>query len=94
MKTYIVSGRIDTNVLFIRVFKTREEAEQEVKDIIYESARQCYQYEDDAEDNPDWGTIETWAEDNGYEFDFSEDRGVFYSGSKYTKADITEHIVQ
>jgi hypothetical protein len=95
MKIYIVSGRIDTDVLYPRVFKTREEAEQEVKDIIFEAARQCYQYEDDAEDNPDWGTLENWACENGYEFyfEFLENRGVFYDGREYTEAEITEHEI-
>ena len=93
MKIYIVSGCIDTDVLSPRVFKTREAAEQEVKGIIYESARRFYQYEDGAEDNPDWETIETWAEDNGYEFDFSEDCGVFYDGRECAEAVINEHNI-
>ena len=93
MKIYIVSGRIDTDILFPRVFKTKEEAEQEVKDIIYEAARQFYEYEADAEENPSWEALEEWANDNGYEFSFLEDRGVFYEGSEYTEAMITEHEI-
>lgn len=94
MKIYIVSGRIDTDVLFPRVFKTREEAEQEVKDIIYEAARQFYEYDEaDAEENPNWEMLEEWADNNGYEFEYYEYRGVFYEGSEYTEAMITEHEI-
>lgn len=94
MKIYIVSGRIDTDILFPRVFKTKEEAEQEVKDIIYEAARQFYEYDEaDAEENPSWETLEEWADNNGYEFEYYEDRGVFYEGSEYTEVEITEHEI-
>ena len=94
MKIYIVSGRIDTDVLYPRVFKTKEEAEREVKDIIYEAARQFYEYDEaDAEENPSWETLEEWADNNGYEFEYYEDRGVFYEGSEYTEAVFTEHNI-
>lgn len=98
MKIYIVSGRIDTDVLFPRVFKTREEAEQEVKEIVLLVARDSYHdsvsiYEDDEEKEPDWETLEDWASDNGYEFSFLEDRGCFYDGSEYTEIEITEHEI-
>lgn len=100
MKIYIVSGRIDTDVLFPRVFKTKEEAEQEVKEIVLLAARDSYHdtvsvYEDGEEKEPDWGTLENWACENGYEFYFEllENRGVFYDGSEYTEAVFTEHEI-
>lgn len=98
MKIYIVSGRIDTDVLYPRVFKTKEEAEQEAKGIILYAAQDSYHdivnvYEDDDGKDPDWDALGEWAEDNGYEFDFSEDRGVFYDGSEYTEVEITEHNI-
>lgn len=93
-KLYIVSGRIDTDVLFPRPFPTREDAEKEAKEIIYESARQTYQYDvDDAEENPSWETLEKWADDNLFEFEYYEDEGKFYDGNEITEVKITEHNI-
>lgn len=98
MKIYIVSGRIDTDVLYPRVFKTKEEAEQEAKGIILCAAQDSYHdivsaYEDGEGKDPDWGALEDWAFEERFEFDFSEDRGVFYDGSEYTEVEITEHEI-
>lgn len=98
MKIYIVSGRIDADILFPRVFKTEEEAEQEAKKIILRAAQDSYHdtvsvYEDDEGKDPDWGALEDWAFEEGFEFDFLEDRGIFYDGSEYTEVDITEHEI-
>ena len=98
MKIYIVSGRIDTNVLFPRVFKTKEEAEQEAKGIILHAAQDSYHdivsvYEDGEWKEPDWDALEDWAFEEGFEFNFSGDLGVFYDGSEYTEVYITEHNI-
>ena len=98
MKIYIVSGRIDTNVLFPRVFKTKEEAEQEAKGIILHVAQDSYHdivsvYEDGEGKGPDLDALEDWAFEKGFEFNFSGDRGVFYDGSEYTEVEITEHNI-
>lgn len=94
LELYIVSGRVDTEILFPRVFKTYGEAEDEVKDIIYLSAKESYLESGDGEEgNPSWEMLEDWADNNLYEFEFSEDRGVFYDGNEYTEAEITKHVV-
>jgi hypothetical protein len=94
MEIWIVSGRIGTDVLFPRVFKTYEEAEQEVKDFIYESARRDYQYDEEPEENPSWEMLEEWADNNGFEFEYYEDRGVYYGGYEYCEAAITKHTIE
>lgn len=94
LELYIVSGRVDTEILFPRIFKTYEEAEQEVKSFVYESARQDYQYNEDPEENPSWETLEEWAYDNDFEFEYSEDRGSFYGGGEYSEAVITKHTIE
>ena len=94
LELYIVSGRIDTDVLYPRVFRDKESAEEEVKEIIYLAARESYLDSGDGEEeNPSWETLEDWAMDSYYEFEFAEDRGVFYDGSEYTEAEITKHVV-
>lgn len=94
IELYIVSGRIDTDVLYPRVFKTLEEAEKEVKDIIYESARQAYEEDEYPDETPDWETLESWADDNGYEFEYYEHRGVYSDGNEYVEAEITMHEIE
>ncbi len=91
IKLYIVSGRVDTSVIIPRIFKTKWEAEIEMQDIIYEAAKQCYEWnEDDPVEDLDYDILCEWAEENGYEFGYEEDYGSFYDGNEYTEAMITE----
>lgn len=90
MKLYVVSGRIDTEIIDPSVFKTRKDAEIYVSDFIYETASMSYEDEEGSNEELDRDILDEWAEDNGYEFHNDEYSGVFYNGGEYTELVITE----
>lgn len=66
MKLYIVTARYGTSMKPPVVFRTREEAEKNAHDYVYDAAKDDYVLETE-HNNPTDEELEEWAKENGYE---------------------------
>lgn len=66
MKLYIVTARCKTSMEPPVVFRTREEAEKNAHDYVYDVAKEDYVL-DTEHNNPTDEELEEWAKENGYE---------------------------
>ena len=86
-KIYIVTHRCGPDLFTPEIFKTKEEADERAKEIIYDVAINDY---DGESDNPDWSELEEWAEENDY---ILTDTYYWRGYNDSTEILVTEHII-